>query len=47
MNICLIGFGSIGKIYYDLIKKNFNFSNFYIVDNSIKFEKKNQKYLFF
>ena len=47
MNICLIGFGSIGKIYYDLIKKNFNFSNFYIVDNSIKFEKKIKNIYFF
>jgi UDP-N-acetyl-2-amino-2-deoxyglucuronate dehydrogenase len=43
MNVLIIGFGTAGKHYFDLLKKNKNVRNIYILDD-VKLSK-NKKYL--
>ncbi len=47
MNICLLGFGSIGKIYYKLIIKHFKFDKFVIIDKSFILSKRKKNIFFF
>ena len=42
MNVLIIGFGTAGKHYFDLLKKNKNVKNIYVLDDAKL--PKNKKY---
>lgn len=43
MKLSIVGYGIIGKYYLNLIKKNFTFSEIYIIDRIFKIKKVKKK----
>jgi len=46
MKLSIVGYGIIGKYYLNLIKKNFTFSEIYIIDRIFKKKKIKKKITF-